>query len=47
MVVLVVGFLGLGWWQVSRATAGNSLSWGTRSSGRSSPASWSTSGGAR
>lgn len=28
MVVLVVGFLGLGWWQVSRATAGNSLSWG-------------------
>lgn len=28
MVVLVVGFLGLGWWQISRATAGNSLSWG-------------------
>lgn len=28
MVVLVVGFLGLGWWQVSRATAGNSISWG-------------------
>ncbi|WP_208758454.1 hypothetical protein [Micromonospora violae] len=28
MVVLVVGFLGLGWWQVSRAAAGNSLSWG-------------------
>lgn len=28
MVVLVVGFLGLGWWQISRATAGNNLSWG-------------------
>ncbi|WP_433126745.1 hypothetical protein ACQPWW_28440 [Micromonospora sp. CA-240977] len=28
MVVLVVGFLGLGWWQISRATDGNSLSWG-------------------
>jgi hypothetical protein len=28
MVVLVVGFLGLGWWQVSRAAAGNSISWG-------------------
>lgn len=28
MVVLTVGFLGLGWWQVSRAAAGNSLSWG-------------------
>ncbi|MFG1870742.1 hypothetical protein [Micromonospora arborensis] len=28
MVVLAVGFLGLGWWQVSRAAAGNSLSWG-------------------
>ncbi|MEU4475831.1 hypothetical protein [Micromonospora sp. NPDC023888] len=28
MVVLVVGFLGLGWWQISRATNGNSLSWG-------------------
>ncbi|MET8309565.1 MULTISPECIES: hypothetical protein [unclassified Micromonospora] len=28
MVVLVVGFLGLGWWQISRATAGNSISWG-------------------
>ncbi|WP_410811559.1 hypothetical protein [Micromonospora sp. 067-2] len=28
MVVLVVGFLGMGWWQISRATAGNSLSWG-------------------
>ncbi|MCM0674344.1 hypothetical protein NCC78_06530 [Micromonospora phytophila] len=28
MVVLVSGFLGLGWWQVSRAAAGNTLSWG-------------------
>ncbi|WCN80460.1 hypothetical protein [Micromonospora sp. LH3U1] len=28
MVVLAVSFLGLGWWQISRATAGNSLSWG-------------------
>ncbi|MGW4500079.1 hypothetical protein ACWENR_15880 [Micromonospora sp. NPDC004336] len=28
MVVLVVGFLGLGWWQVSRAAAGNAISWG-------------------
>ncbi|WP_234582097.1 hypothetical protein [Micromonospora sp. MH99] len=28
MVMLVVGFLGLGWWQISRATAGNNLSWG-------------------
>jgi hypothetical protein len=28
MVVLVGSFLGLGWWQISRATAGNSLSWG-------------------
>ena len=27
-LVLVVGFLGLGWWQFSRAAAGNSLSWG-------------------
>ncbi|SCL39136.1 hypothetical protein GA0070624_6461 [Micromonospora rhizosphaerae] len=27
MVVLVVGFLGLGWWQISRAASGNSLSW--------------------
>ena len=27
-LVLVVGFLGLGWWQFSRATGGNSLSWG-------------------
>ncbi|MEU8187353.1 hypothetical protein [Micromonospora carbonacea] len=28
MVVLVVGFLGLGWWQLSRAAGGNALSWG-------------------
>ncbi|MBY8873316.1 hypothetical protein K7640_15895 [Micromonospora sp. PLK6-60] len=28
MVVLVVGFLGLGWWQVTRAAAGNTLSYG-------------------
>lgn len=27
-VVLIGGFLGLGWWQVSRASAGNALSWG-------------------
>ncbi|MFG1951041.1 hypothetical protein [Micromonospora sp. NPDC048830] len=27
-VVLVGGFLGLGWWQVSRAAGGNTLSWG-------------------
>jgi hypothetical protein len=27
-LVLVAGFLGLGWWQFSRATGGNSLSWG-------------------
>lgn len=27
-IVLVAGFLGLGWWQFSRATGGNSLSWG-------------------
>jgi DNA-binding transcriptional regulator of glucitol operon len=27
-LVLVVGFLGLGWWQFSRATEGNTLSWG-------------------
>jgi hypothetical protein len=26
-VVLVVGFLGLGWWQISRAASGNALSW--------------------
>ncbi|MFF5175059.1 hypothetical protein ACFY3U_20810 [Micromonospora sp. NPDC000089] len=27
MVVLVVAFLGLGWWQISRAASGNTLSW--------------------
>ncbi|MFE0593073.1 hypothetical protein [Micromonospora echinospora] len=27
MVVLVVGFCALGWWQISRAAAGNTLSW--------------------
>jgi hypothetical protein len=27
-VVLVLGFLGLGWWQYSRASGGNTLSWG-------------------
>lgn len=27
MVVLVFGFLGLGWWQISRAASGNTLSW--------------------
>jgi DNA-binding transcriptional regulator of glucitol operon len=27
-VVLVLGFLGLGWWQYSRASEGNTLSWG-------------------
>ncbi|MFI5936902.1 hypothetical protein [Actinoplanes sp. NPDC051494] len=27
-VVLIVSFLGLGWWQFSRATEGNALSWG-------------------
>jgi hypothetical protein len=26
-LVLVAGFLGLGWWQLSRATGGNTLSW--------------------
>jgi hypothetical protein len=26
-VVLIVGFLGLGWWQLGRASAGNVLSW--------------------
>lgn len=26
--VLVTGFLGLGWWQYSRAAGGNALSWG-------------------
>lgn len=28
LVVLVVGFLGLGWWQLSRAAGGNPISWG-------------------
>jgi DNA-binding transcriptional regulator of glucitol operon len=27
-VVLVLGFLGLGWWQFTRASDGNALSWG-------------------
>jgi len=27
-LVLVFGFLALGWWQFSRATGGNTLSWG-------------------
>jgi DNA-binding transcriptional regulator of glucitol operon len=27
-LVLVAGFLGLGWWQFSRAAGGNTLSWG-------------------
>ncbi|GAA2630574.1 hypothetical protein [Paractinoplanes durhamensis] len=27
-LVVVVGCLGLGWWQFSRASGGNSLSWG-------------------
>jgi hypothetical protein len=27
-VVLVVAFLALGWWQFTRATGGNALSWG-------------------
>jgi hypothetical protein len=27
-LVLVLGFLCLGWWQFSRATGGNTLSWG-------------------
>jgi DNA-binding transcriptional regulator of glucitol operon len=27
-LVLVAGFLGLGWWQYTRATGGNALSWG-------------------
>jgi DNA-binding transcriptional regulator of glucitol operon len=26
-VVLIAGFLALGWWQLSRATGGNALSW--------------------
>ena len=28
MVVIVVGFLALGWWQLRRAEGGNALSWG-------------------
>jgi DNA-binding transcriptional regulator of glucitol operon len=28
MIVLVTAFLGLGWWQVTRAAAGNMLSYG-------------------
>jgi len=27
-LVLVLAFLGLGWWQYTRATGGNALSWG-------------------
>lgn len=27
-LVLVIAFLGLGWWQFSRATDGNAISWG-------------------
>ena len=27
-IVLVVAFLGLGWWQFTRASGGNALSWG-------------------
>ncbi|MGA5304498.1 hypothetical protein ACPCHT_31625 [Nucisporomicrobium flavum] len=27
-LILIAGFLGLGWWQFSRATGGNTLSWG-------------------
>ena len=27
-LVLVVAFLGLGWWQVTRAAGGNAISWG-------------------
>lgn len=27
-VVLVAGFLGLGWWQYTRAASGNTISWG-------------------
>ena len=27
-LILIGGFLGLGWWQLSRATGGNTLSWG-------------------
>jgi hypothetical protein len=28
MVIIVVGFLALGWWQLTRAEGGNALSWG-------------------
>jgi len=28
VIVLVPGFLALGWWQLDRASAGNALSWG-------------------
>ncbi|MDM4720457.1 hypothetical protein QTQ03_13050 [Micromonospora sp. WMMA1363] len=28
MVALVAAFLGLGWWQLSRAAGGNAISWG-------------------
>ena len=28
MIVIVVGFLALGWWQLRRAEGGNALSWG-------------------
>lgn len=28
VLVLVAGFLGLGWWQITRAAAGNALSYG-------------------
>jgi hypothetical protein len=28
MIVLVVAFLGLGWWQITRAVGGNALSFG-------------------
>lgn len=27
MLIVVAGFLALGWWQISRAAAGNTLSW--------------------
>ena len=28
VLVLVLGFLALGWWQINRAAQGNTLSWG-------------------
>src|SRR5260370_28344722 len=28
MIVIVAGFLALGWWQLRRAAGGNALSWG-------------------